>query len=149
MSEKVAKERLICKGMLDGQKTEYCRYVYWYVCTSVCLSAGQIELYTHIPVMRQFVDHLRSLNFYICGVFLIDAQFLIDASKFASGVLSALSTMVNLEVGCFCLLTVVWLLILSRQFIIIACCSIDFSRICSFDSVCLKTVVLCTQYTPF
>ena len=59
---------------------------------------GQIELYTHIPVMRQFVNRLRSLNFYVCGVFLIDAQFLIDASKFASGVLSALSTMVNLEV---------------------------------------------------
>jgi len=48
--------------------------------------------------MRQFIDHLRSLNFYVCGVFLIDAQFLIDASKFASGVLSALATMVNLEV---------------------------------------------------
>jgi len=48
--------------------------------------------------MRQFVDHLRSLNFHVCGVFLIDAQFLVDASKFASGVLSALSTMVNLEV---------------------------------------------------
>jgi len=60
--------------------------------------SGQIELYTHIPIMRQFVDHLRSLNFYICGVFLVDAQFLIDASKFASGVLSALSTMVHLEV---------------------------------------------------
>jgi hypothetical protein len=59
---------------------------------------GQIELYTHIPVMRQFVDHLRSSNFYICGVFVIDAQFLVDASKFASGVLSALSAMVNLEI---------------------------------------------------
>jgi len=59
---------------------------------------GQIELYTHIPVMRQLVDRLRALNFYICGVFLIDAQFLIDAAKFASGVLSALSAMVSLEV---------------------------------------------------
>ena len=68
------------------------------LCVCTCLS-GQIELYTHIPVMRQFVDHLRSLNFYVCGVFLVDAQFLIDASKFASGVLSALSTMVHLEVG--------------------------------------------------
>jgi len=65
------------------------------------LCAGQIELYTHIPVMRQFVEFLRSSNFYICGVFLIDAQFLVDASKFASGVLSALSAMVNLEVHIF------------------------------------------------
>lgn len=60
--------------------------------------AGQIELYTHIPVMRQFVDFLRAGNFNVCGVFLIDAQFLVDASKFASGVLSALSAMVTLEV---------------------------------------------------
>ena len=70
------------------------------VCVSVCLSVGQIELYTHIPVMRQLVDRLRSLNFSLCAVFLIDAQFLVDAAKFASGVLSALSAMVNLEVRC-------------------------------------------------
>jgi GPN-loop GTPase len=48
--------------------------------------------------MRQFVDYLRALNFNICGVFIIDAQFLVDGSKFVSGVLSALSAMVNLEV---------------------------------------------------
>jgi len=59
---------------------------------------GQIELYTHIPVMRQLVEQLRQWNFNICGVFIIDAQFLLDASKFVSGVLSALSAMVNLEI---------------------------------------------------
>lgn len=58
---------------------------------------GQIELYTHIPVMRQFVDTLQKWNFNICGVYLIDSQFLIEASKFVSGTLTALSTMVNLE----------------------------------------------------
>lgn len=59
---------------------------------------GQIELYTHIPVMRQLVDKLQNWNFRLCGIFLLDAQFLIEPSKFVSGILTALSTMVNLEI---------------------------------------------------
>lgn len=59
---------------------------------------GQIELYTHIPVMKYLVEKLQHWNFRVCGVFLIDAQFLIDASKFVSGVMCALSAMVNLEI---------------------------------------------------
>eukprot|EP00057_Strongylocentrotus_purpuratus_P032635 XP_788313.2 PREDICTED: GPN-loop GTPase 3 [Strongylocentrotus purpuratus] len=59
---------------------------------------GQIELYTHIPVMRQLVEVLKSWDFRICGVFLIDAQFMVETAKFFSGMLSALSTMVNLEI---------------------------------------------------
>ncbi|XP_013412105.1 GPN-loop GTPase 3 [Lingula anatina] len=59
---------------------------------------GQIELYTHIPVMKQLVDQLQHWNFRVCGVFLIDSQFLNEATKFVSGILSALSAMVNLEV---------------------------------------------------
>lgn len=60
---------------------------------------GQIELYTHIPVMKQIVDHLESRDFRICGVFVIDSQFMIDSAKFVSGVLSALSAMVTLEIS--------------------------------------------------
>lgn len=59
---------------------------------------GQIELYTHIPVMRQLADKLQFWNFRLCGVFLLDAQFLIEPSKFVSGMLTALSAMVNLEI---------------------------------------------------
>lgn len=59
---------------------------------------GQIELYTHIPVMKQLVDKLQRMDFRICGTFLIDSQFMIEASKFVSGVLTALSTMVTLEI---------------------------------------------------
>ena len=58
---------------------------------------GQIELYTHIPVMRQVVDQLQRWNFRLCGVFLLDSQFLIQASKFLAGVMTALSAMVTLE----------------------------------------------------
>eukprot|EP00051_Salpingoeca_urceolata_P015007 m.192066 g.192066 ORF g.192066 m.192066 type:complete len:280 (+) comp18258_c0_seq4:109-948(+) len=59
---------------------------------------GQIELYTHIPVMTQLVEHLQSRDVRVCGVYLLDAQFLDDTSKFFSGVLSALSVMINLSV---------------------------------------------------
>lgn len=58
---------------------------------------GQVELYTHIPVMKQLVETLQKWDFRICGVFLIDSQFMIEASKFVSGMMTALSAMVNLE----------------------------------------------------
>ncbi|KAK3084870.1 hypothetical protein FSP39_020517 [Pinctada imbricata] len=58
---------------------------------------GQIELYTHIPVMKQLAETLQKWDFRLCGVFLVDSQFMIEASKFVSGILTALSTMVNLE----------------------------------------------------
>lgn len=58
---------------------------------------GQIELYSHLPVMRQFCDKLQSWGFNVCTVFLLDSQFLLDADKFISGVLTTLSTMVALE----------------------------------------------------
>lgn len=59
---------------------------------------GQVELYTHVPVMKQLVEMLHKMDFRICGVFIIDSQFMIEASKFVSGMLTALSTMVNLEI---------------------------------------------------
>ncbi len=49
------------------------------------LFSGQIELYTHVPVMKQLIETLQSWDFRVCGVFLIDAQFMIEASKFISG----------------------------------------------------------------
>lgn len=59
---------------------------------------GQIELYTHMTVIRQLITTLQKLNFSICGIFLLDVQFMIDASKFLSGTLAALSVMINLEI---------------------------------------------------
>ena len=57
-----------------------------------------MELYTHLPVMKQLTETLQKWDFRLCGVFLVDSQFMIEASKFVSGVLTALSTMVNLEI---------------------------------------------------
>ncbi|XP_013188332.1 GPN-loop GTPase 3 [Amyelois transitella] len=58
---------------------------------------GQIELYTHLPVMKRLVEALERWNFRICVVFMIDSQFMIDGAKFLSGTMAALSVMVNLE----------------------------------------------------
>ncbi|KAI8442496.1 hypothetical protein MSG28_005985 [Choristoneura fumiferana] len=58
---------------------------------------GQIELYTHLPVMRKLVDLLQKWNFRICVVFMVDSQFMVDGAKFLSGTMAALSVMVNLE----------------------------------------------------
>nr|QBH74277.1 hypothetical protein [Brunneria borealis] len=59
---------------------------------------GQIELYTHMTAMRQLVDLLQKWNFRLCGVFLVDSQFMVDGAKFLSGTMAALSVMVNLEI---------------------------------------------------
>ena len=59
---------------------------------------GQLELYSHIPVMRALVDALQNQAGYrIVGLYLIDAHFLADPAKFVSGVLACLSAMTRLE----------------------------------------------------
>uniref|UniRef100_A0A3Q3FYR3 GPN-loop GTPase 3 n=1 Tax=Kryptolebias marmoratus TaxID=37003 RepID=A0A3Q3FYR3_KRYMA len=59
---------------------------------------GVIELYTHLPVMRQLVEQLQQWEFRVCGVFLVDSQFMVESFKFISGVMAALSAMVSLEI---------------------------------------------------
>ncbi|EDQ89927.1 uncharacterized protein MONBRDRAFT_18837 [Monosiga brevicollis MX1] len=59
---------------------------------------GQIELYTHLPLMRQLMDHLQSLDYKLVAVYLLDCQFIDDTAKFFAGVLSAMSAMLQLEV---------------------------------------------------
>uniref|UniRef100_A0A1B6D4Q7 GPN-loop GTPase 3 n=1 Tax=Clastoptera arizonana TaxID=38151 RepID=A0A1B6D4Q7_9HEMI len=59
---------------------------------------GQIELYTHMTTISQLIKLLKQWNFNICGVFLLDAQFMVDGHKFLSGTMTALSVMVNLEI---------------------------------------------------
>ncbi|GAM21430.1 hypothetical protein SAMD00019534_046050 [Acytostelium subglobosum LB1] len=59
---------------------------------------GQIELYSHIPVMRTLVDSLQQNGYRVCAVFLVDSQFILDSCKFISGSLVCLSAMIRLEV---------------------------------------------------
>ncbi|ESQ56453.1 hypothetical protein EUTSA_v10025507mg [Eutrema salsugineum] len=58
---------------------------------------GQIELFTHVPVLKNFVQHLQQKNFNVCVVYLLDSQFITDVTKFISGCMSSLSAMVQLE----------------------------------------------------
>lgn len=39
-----------------------------------CWSTGQIELFSHVPVLRAFVDQLKNWDFNICAVYILDAQ---------------------------------------------------------------------------
>jgi GTPase SAR1 family protein len=60
---------------------------------------GQIELYTHMNIMQKLVEQLQRMDFRICAVFILDSHFASDLSKYFSGVLVALSTIVNMEVS--------------------------------------------------
>ena len=50
-----------------------------------------------MPVMRNIVDIMQQWNFRLCAVYLIDSHFLTDPTKFFGVCLTALSTMVQLE----------------------------------------------------
>eukprot|EP01083_Nonionella_stella_P055457 146307_1 len=66
---------------------------------------GQIELYSHIPVMKRFADALVSWGYNICALYLVDALFMTDPSKFISGTLACLSAMIQMELPHISLLT--------------------------------------------
>lgn len=62
---------------------------------------GQIELYTHIPVVPTLVRHLTrsgALNVNICAAYLLESTFVVDRAKFFAGTLSAMSAMIMLEI---------------------------------------------------
>jgi len=62
---------------------------------------GQIELYTHIPVVPTLVKHLTrtgALNVNLCATYLLESTFVIDRAKYFAGTLSAMSAMIMLEV---------------------------------------------------
>lgn len=58
---------------------------------------GQIELITHLDVLRTLAHQLSEWGWNVVGVFLLDSQFVTDAAKFTAGVMTALSSMLQLE----------------------------------------------------
>lgn len=61
---------------------------------------GQIELYTHIPVVPTLVQHLTrsgALHVNLCAAYLLESTFVMDRAKFFAGTLSAMSAMLMLE----------------------------------------------------
>jgi GTPase SAR1 family protein len=61
---------------------------------------GQIELYTHIPLLpslTQFLSRQGPLNINMCAAYLLESTFVIDKAKFFAGTLSAMSAMLMME----------------------------------------------------
>lgn len=60
---------------------------------------GQIELYTHAPIMHRVIQQMGIWGHAsrMVSVFLVDATFVCDAPKFISGSLLSLSAMIALE----------------------------------------------------
>ncbi|KAI7409990.1 GPN-loop GTPase [Hortaea werneckii] len=60
---------------------------------------GQIELYTHVPIIPNLVKALNrgSLNISMCAAYLLESTFIVDRAKFFAGTLSAMSAMLMLE----------------------------------------------------
>ncbi|RPB05472.1 hypothetical protein L873DRAFT_1797841 [Choiromyces venosus 120613-1] len=60
---------------------------------------GQIELYTHVPILPNLAKHLTGhLQFSLAASYLLESTFVIDKSKFFAGTLSAMSAMIMLEI---------------------------------------------------
>ena len=60
---------------------------------------GQIELYTHIPVLPRLARWLQDLHgFRLCATYLLESPFVVDKAKFFAGVMSAMSCMVSVEI---------------------------------------------------
>ena len=62
---------------------------------------GQIELYTHIPIVPQlarFLSRPGSLDIRLCAAYLLESTFVLDRAKYFAGTLSAMSAMLMLEV---------------------------------------------------
>jgi len=58
---------------------------------------GQIELYSHMTLMKQFTDQLEQAGYRVCALYLLDSQFMVDSAKFISGALSCLAAMIRME----------------------------------------------------
>lgn len=61
---------------------------------------GQIELYTHIPIipsLARFLSRPGSLDVRLCAAYLLESTFVLDRAKFFSGTLSAMSAMLMME----------------------------------------------------
>jgi GTPase SAR1 family protein len=58
---------------------------------------GQIELFSHLDVMKVLLGTLHNWGYHTCGVYLLDSHFITDAAKFISGTLAVLSAMIQLE----------------------------------------------------
>jgi len=58
---------------------------------------GQVELYSHLPIMHELAQLLTRWGYRTVSVYLLDALYVLEPSKFISGCLLSLSCMLQLE----------------------------------------------------
>jgi GTPase SAR1 family protein len=58
---------------------------------------GQLELYSHYDIMTNIINALKRRGFSLCSVFCLDCTFLQEQSKFISGNVLSLATMIQME----------------------------------------------------
>jgi len=58
---------------------------------------GQVELYSHLPLMHNLARLLNMWGYQVVSVYLLDALCVLEPSKFISGCLLSLSCMLQLE----------------------------------------------------
>ncbi|KRX06905.1 P-loop containing nucleoside triphosphate hydrolase [Pseudocohnilembus persalinus] len=66
---------------------------------------GQIEIYTHLELMHKLIKTLQQAGFNLCSMYMLDTTFLSDNQKFISGVLTALTAMMQLSLPHLTVLT--------------------------------------------
>lgn len=60
---------------------------------------GQIELYSHVPILPNLTKHLSmQMGYSLCAAYLIESTFVVDKAKFFAGTLSAMSAMIMLSI---------------------------------------------------
>ena len=66
---------------------------------------GQLELYSHYDIMTNIINALKRRGFSLCSVFCLDCTFLQEQSKFISGNLLSLATMIQVSLPHLTVLT--------------------------------------------
>ena len=66
---------------------------------------GQLELYSHYDIMTNIIYSLKRRGFSLCSVFCLDCTFLQEQSKFISGNLLSLATMIQVSLPHITVLT--------------------------------------------
>ena len=66
---------------------------------------GQLELYSHYNIIKLLAIHLKRIGINVCSVFCLDSTFLQEQSKFVSGSVLSLASMIQLELPHMTILT--------------------------------------------
>ena len=66
---------------------------------------GQLELYSHYNIIKNLTNYLRRAGINIMSVFCLDSTFITEQSKFVSGCVLSLATMIQMELPHLTVLT--------------------------------------------